>query len=99
MDLGYPASTPLNETQTWYELHEFADTPEDMERFFPRFRFPLTGETYFTDPTYYWYRRNFFELLEQSNAKTYNCTGGGTLFGEGIECLDLDTFLRMKDDG
>lgn len=99
MDLGYPATTPLNETQTWYELHEFVKSEDELVKLFQHFTFPLTGELYYTDPTYYWYRQNFFDLLEQSSGKTYNCTEGGILFGDGIECVELETFLSMSDHG
>jgi hypothetical protein len=94
VDLGYYADTPPAKTQTYYELLEHAKTPEDLERYFCQFVFPLTGERFYTDPTYYWYRKNLLELARQSPARTVNCTEGGTLFGEGIDCAYLDDFLQ-----
>ena len=58
------------------------------------FEFPLTKEKFYTDPTYFWYRRNFLELLSQSKKPTFNCTEGGTLFDEKLQCVNLDDFLK-----
>jgi len=96
MDLGYYSDTPVNMTQTYYELQEFADTEEDLQKMFVYLDFPLTGETFYTDPTYYWYRKNFIELVSLSNESTFNCSEAGTLFGDGIDCIYLDSFLRKN---
>ncbi len=94
MDFGYYADTPLSMTQTYHELIHHTGTAEGLERFFCDFTFPLNGERFYTDPTYYWYRRNFLQLLEKSPAWTANCTEGGTLFSDDIECMYLDDFIR-----
>lgn len=99
MDLGYPGDTPLNMTQTYYELQAHAESPEELEKLFPRFTFPLNGDRYYTDPTYFWYRKNLLELLEQSSATTVNCSEGGTLFGPKIACIRLSEFLEQHAHG
>lgn len=99
MDLGYPADTPLELTQTYYELKLHAPSAEAFDKLFPRFTFPLSGEGYYTDPTYYWYRKNFLELLEQSSATTVNCSEGGTLFGPKVQCSRLADFLEQYAHG
>lgn len=93
MDLGYYADTPREETQTYYELIAHLGGKEGLEECFVDFTFPLTGELFYTDPTYYWYRRNFLDLVKRSAARTFNCTEGGVLFGEGVTCSTLDNFL------
>lgn len=93
MDLGYHMETPLEMTQTYHELQAFLKEGDAFEDLFPRFKFPLDGQEYYTDPTYFWYRKNFLELLSQSQAKTFNCSEAGTLFSEDIECIRLDEFL------
>jgi uncharacterized Rossmann fold enzyme len=95
MDFGYYADTPLSMTQTYHELIHQCGTAEGIDRFFCDFTFPLTGEQFYTDPTYYWYRKNFLQLLEKSSAVTVNCTEGGTLFGPDIGCQYLHDFLQM----
>jgi hypothetical protein len=96
MDLGYHKETPYEMTQTYFELQEFIEKGEcQLEELFPEFSYPLDGQTYYTDPTYYWYRKNFLELLSQAkDVQTYNCSGAGTLFGPDIQCLDLQDFLE-----
>lgn len=95
MDLGYYKDTPYEMTQTYYELIKHRGSKENMENCFTEFIFPLTGEKFYTDPTYYWYRRNFLQLLEKSKfGKTFNCSGGGTLFGDNVSCMTLENFLH-----
>lgn len=95
MDYGYYATTPFKKTQTYYELIDRLGTEEGIERFFTEATFPLTGEKFYTDPTYFWYRKNFLELVRLSpKTSTYNCTEGGTLIDESISCISLDTFLE-----
>lgn len=94
MDFGYYADLPYSMTQKYYELLEHVGTEEDLEPHFPKFVYPLTGETFYTDATYYWYRKNFLELLALSKAQTFNCTGGGVLFADNLPCITLDAFLE-----
>lgn len=95
MDYGYPAETPYDKTQTYYELLEHTQNIDEIEDCFPKFTFPLTNEKYFTDPTYFWYRRNFLQLMEKAtNTKTINCTEGGILFHDKIECTFFDDYLK-----
>lgn len=95
MDLGYYADTPLKQTQTYYELVNHHGSEEGIEAYFRDFIFPLTGERYYTDPTYYWYRRNLLELFSRApSCRTFNCTEGGTLFGDHVECVRLADFLK-----
>ncbi len=94
MDYGYPSATPFDKTQTYYELlEELNGNEEAVRQCFVGFEFPLTGEKYYTDPTYYWYRRNFLDLHSRAGIHTVNCTEGGTLVDKSVECLRLDDFL------
>lgn len=93
MDLGYPPKNPLTNTQYYPELLDlFGDRIE--EAFIKAYN-PHLRETWYTDPTYYWYREGFLELARQAECTTYNCTEGGVLFGEGIEFIKLEKFLRQ----
>lgn len=95
MDLGYYDDLPRSMTQTYYELLKHNGGDETgLEEYFTEFTFPLTGEKFYTDPVYFWYRKNLLQLLDQAPCKTFNCTEGGTLFGPGIECVRLEDFVR-----
>jgi hypothetical protein len=95
MDFGYFQDTPYTKTQTYHELVQLNGGVKDLEQYFEQYRFPLTGEQFYTDPTYYWYRRNFLDLHKAAGKAitTVNCTEGGTLFIDGIPCLFLKDFL------
>ncbi len=94
MAFGYYGDTPYQHTQTYYELLERLGSKDVVEEFFIENTFPLTGQKFYTDPTYFWYRSNLLELLDQvTGVETYNCTEGGTLVDERVPCLSLDEFL------
>ncbi|MBN1870841.1 MAG: motility associated factor glycosyltransferase family protein [Candidatus Omnitrophica bacterium] len=99
MDLGYYMDTPIEMTQTYYELIHHLGGRENIKGCFKEYEFPLDQQKYYTDPTYFWYRKNLLEMLERAPGKTVNCTEGGTLFGPHIECVRLDRFLEESAHG
>jgi len=96
MDLGYYWDLPKEKTQTFYELQHHLKDENLLEECFKDFEFPLTKEKFYTDPTYFWYRKNFLELFALSKSRTFNCTEGGTLFDEKLPCVTLDDFLKRN---
>lgn len=96
MDLGYyKEDTTYFQTQTYHTLR--ARVGEDkIQNYFPEFTYPITGERFYTDPTYFWYRQNMLDLVNASSAKVFNCTGGGTLVGDGIECIEIEDFCKYS---
>jgi hypothetical protein len=94
MDLGYSVETPYNETQTYYELQDKLGHSFDEKDYFPVIEGPDGNRNWYTDPTYFWYRRNILELLATNEMHLYNCTEGGTLHGPFVEQLPLNDFLR-----
>jgi len=92
MDLGYyKADTGYQLTQTYGPLKDKVGE-DNLKDVFPEFTYPDTDEVFYTDPTYYWYRCNILDLLAASKSTLYNCTGGGTLFGDGVVCVGIDEF-------
>ncbi len=94
MDFGYYWDLPKEKTQTYYELQQHLKDEKSLEEYFVNFEFPLTKEKFYSDPTYFWYRKNFLELFSLSKSHTVNCTEGGTLFDEKLQCVYLDDFLK-----
>lgn len=93
-DLGYaPGTSPFN-TQYYYELLELLG--DRASEAFIEIHNPYTGETSVADPTYYWYRQVFLEIAAVASCKTYNCTEGGTLFGDNIHFDSLQNFLNRR---
>ena len=97
MDLGYPADNPITNTQYYPELVEIFG--EHIEEAFIRIYNPHLKKHFYTDPTYYWYRQGFLELVQRSPCSTYNCTEGGILFGAGVKCMKLERFLKQAKQG
>ncbi|HXK35923.1 MAG: hypothetical protein UY01_C0010G0016 [Candidatus Nomurabacteria bacterium GW2011_GWB1_47_6] len=90
-DLGYAPGTDYLNTQYFYELREqFGERA--VEAFIHVYN-PHLNETWFTDPTYHWFKQVFLELAVEATCTTYNCTEGGTLFGENINFIPLAEFL------
>ena len=91
MDFSYAPETPLNQTPYHKDMEElFGDRAAEA---FIEIYNPDINETWITDPTYYWYRQSFLDMAQKADCVTINCTGGGILFGEGIECISLEEFL------
>ena len=96
MDLGYyKVDTTYFQTQTYHRLKEMVGE-EGIHEYFPEFVYPGTGEVFYTDPTYYWYRSNMLDLISASRTTVFNCTGGGTLIGPGVECMEVQNFCRLN---
>ncbi|MEK7841153.1 MAG: hypothetical protein AAB197_00640, partial [Deltaproteobacteria bacterium] len=54
---------------------------------------PHVNQEFYTDPAYLWYRNSFLEMAQDAEGETYNCTGGGILFGSEIHWMSLPEFL------
>ncbi len=91
LDFGYAPGTPYEKTQYYPELREmfgerFADAYVHVDN-------PYTGERWFCDPAYYWFRDVFLEMAAEADCQTVNCTEGGILYGSGVPMIGLDDFL------
>ena len=97
IDLGYAPGTPYEKTQYYPELRELLG--DRYREVFIHTRNPQTGETWFSDPAYHWFREVFLELARVAEGQTVNCSEGGLLFGPGITTATLDTFLENAAGG
>jgi hypothetical protein len=93
MDFSYYSDTPYKNTQYYYEAVDLVGV-DNLNSLYIHVHNPHTGMDFFTDPAYMWYRQAFLELAKDADCKTYNCTEGGILFGDGIEFLPLSDFLQ-----
>lgn len=92
VDFSYYDGTPYLNTQYYYELVRLVGE-DALDSLFVRIHNPYENAWFFTDPAYMWYRECFLELIEDAQGKTYNCTEGGILFGDGITVMPLREFL------
>jgi hypothetical protein len=82
MDFSYPPDTKVMNTQYYEVLKDIY--PDNPESGLIKIYNPFLNETWITDPAYYWYNHNFLKIAPKARCKTYNCTEGGILFGEGV---------------
>jgi hypothetical protein len=92
MDFGYYADTPYERTQYYYELVGLVGR-ERLDEVFVRIHNPHVGADFYTDPAYLWYRDSFLQMAREADCETFNCTGGGILFGDGVRVESLATFV------
>lgn len=97
IDLGYAPGTSFEKTQYYPELRDMLG--DRYREAFIHTRNPSTGETWFSDPAYHWFRDVFLEMARDADCQTVNCMEGGLLFGPGITTAALDTFLETAAGG
>lgn len=95
MDLGYYDDTPYERTQYYREILGLVG-PDHLDEVFTRIHNPHVGRTFYTDPAYLWYRDSFLDMAQQAECETWNCTGGGILFGPGVRWTSLEEFLAKS---
>jgi len=91
IDLGYAPGTPYEQTQYYPELRELLG--DRCKEAFIHTADPATGEVWFSDPAYHWFRNVFLEMAREADCETFNCTEGGLLAGPGVTTVSLDGFL------
>ncbi|MGO9016323.1 MAG: 6-hydroxymethylpterin diphosphokinase MptE-like protein [Dissulfurispiraceae bacterium] len=92
MDFSYPPGTNVLNTQYYTILKELF--PDQPSHGLIEIHNPYLNETWLTDPGYYWYSQCFLQMAPHASCKTYNCTEGGILFGEGIVFSGLADTLQ-----
>jgi hypothetical protein len=93
MDFGYYPDTPPERTQYYNEIVALVGADRIQDVFIDVWN-PYLAQPFFTDPAYLWYRDSFLEMAESAHCETFNCTGGGILFGPKITWSPLSDFLR-----
>jgi hypothetical protein len=92
MDFCYYEDTPFQQTQYYHEAVALVGE-KNLEDLYIRVHNPHINAWFYTDPAYMWYRECFLEMVRDAHARTYNCTEGGILFGEGVTFCPLSEFL------
>ena len=93
IDFSYYSDTPYYRTQYYDRMLKLLPEERLDEVFIP-VRNPYLNADFYTDPAYFWYRDVFLEMAADAPCQTYNCTEGGILFGDNIEFISLQEFVR-----
>ena len=92
LDFGYAPGTSYTRTQYYPELRDlFGERFTDA---FIHLENPFLGETWFTDPAYYWFRDVFLGMAREASCRTFNCGEGGVLFGDDVPMTSLEAFVE-----
>lgn len=94
MDFGYYADVPYENTQYYHEAIALVGK-ENLDSIFMHVHNPHLDQWFYTDPAYMWYKECFMDMVHNTDSRTYNCTEGGILFGDGIEFTTLSQFLNQ----
>ena len=94
VDFSYYSNTSYVQTQ-YYNDAVAIFGKENLDEFFIKIHNPIIDKWFYTDPTYLWYRNAFLEMVKDASCKTYNCTNGGILFGDGISFIQLSEYLIL----
>lgn len=94
-DFGYPEGTNLEETPYFSTVMSAGKnfiSQAYVKEFHPGFRTYAYIDSVFTN-----YRESFRSMILQAPvySKTYNCTMGGTLWAQGLECITFKRFLQL----
>lgn len=93
MDFSYYADIPYENTQYYHEAIALVGK-DNLDSIYMKVFNPHLKKWFYTDPAYMWYKNCFLDLVRNTESKTYNCTEGGILFGEQIEFITLQKFLK-----
>jgi len=100
MDMGYPAETTWEEIRLHKESHKI---PHGLDQNSDAFKkaYPTVYNPEFDcyckqDPIFQYYSNAFKEFAPRAPkwVKTINATGGGSIFGKGIRCINFKDFLK-----
>lgn len=94
IDFSYYDDTPYYNTQYYHEAVDLVGE-EGLDSLFVRIFNPHVDKWFYTDPAYLWFRDVFLELAAQADCTTYNCTGGGILFGDPVRTMPIGEFLEL----
>jgi len=93
MDFAYYADTPFEKTQYYHEAVALVGKENLDSIYIPLFN-PITKTWFYSDPAYMWYKKILLEMISDGDCDTYNCTGGGIVFGDGINFCELEIFIN-----
>jgi hypothetical protein len=104
LDLSYKTGTPISETQYYQSYKEQTQlTDEEMweNELFQMFHHPFFNTDCFTDTMFKTYSDPLQDVwipaFGETGTRIINCTEGGMIYGDGVECGWFKDFLEEFD--
>jgi len=105
MDLAYPKGFPYEKTQ-YYDAYmmsvgtAYKNKKEMIDKCYTDFKHPVFGTESYQDFVYEVFLNSLIEMVrynkENHGTQLVNCTEGGVIYGDDIECMPLNKFLDRK---
>lgn len=104
IDLGNPMDVPISEAWNFSTKMEVLNDEEKVKEYYKNYYHHTVFNTdcYYDTATLAFINssRNQLKLMAKHGTRIINCTEGGTLEGEGIECMRFDDYLKsQKQEG
>lgn len=97
IDHGYSIDTPWEIINKYHKIPSNTDKTSDVfKKAYPQIYNPDYDSYCIQDPIFQYYSKALKEFIPKAPmwTKTINATEGGAIFGDGIECTTLSTFLK-----
>lgn len=99
VDIGYPSDTPLEETWYYNNYLNAMGTKEAVFELYTKYHHTVFNTDCFYCPVFQGYHdvsMAHFKALSNGGCRIINCTEGGSLEGEGLECMKFEEYLKSK---
>ena len=96
IDFSYYPDLPYRNTQYYAEAKDIFGE-DRLDEFFIKVFNPYLNQWFYTDPTYFWYRKVFFEAVEDSDCFTANCSGGGIVFNDRVQWMPFSEYVKLVE--
>jgi hypothetical protein len=100
VDLSYPADMPINETAHYDSYARAGPTPDEIRKMYKNYHHDFFNTDCYSDPIFESYAEcsmTQFASASATGCKIINCTGGGALSGDGLECMQVADYLRRRN--
>lgn len=100
IDHGYPAETSWEEIDKYHKIPDnVSKESETFKKAYPTIYNPVFDCYVKQDPIFQYYSNALKEFIPRAPSwvKTINATGGGAIFGNGIDCMRFEDFLTRNN--
>lgn len=100
IDHGYPAEMPWEEIDKYHKIpNGISKESEAFKKAYPTFYNPIFNCYVKQDPIFQYYSNALKEFIPRAPSwvHTINATGGGAIFGNGINCMRFENYLAQNN--
>mgnify|MGYP001603133479 CR=1 FL=1 len=95
MDMGYDADEPLESTPYWEGHMKDFGGADNARKAYIKGHNPFFGNDFWIDWVFEIYRNETLNRIRHFKMNVLNCSGQGSLFGDGVKCMNFAMFLKQ----